>query len=81
MEQGTKRAIVENASSTLAGTACGPGTVVAVAGGATDAAAITSALATLGGGSMLLGIGTVAILAIAGFSVCRWAVRKVFKNS
>lgn len=80
MEPEKKRAIVDNASSTVVGTACGPGTVVAVAGGATDAAAITSALATLGCGSMLLGIGTVAALGIGGFFLCRWAIRKAFRS-
>ena len=80
MEAQKKRTLVENGSSTVVGATCGPGTVVAVAGGATDAAAITSALATLGGGSMLVGIGTVAILGISGFFAFRWAIRKAFKS-
>ena len=78
MDDRQKRAI-ENAGGTVVGATCGPVAVIAVAGGATDAAAITTALAALGGGSMLLGIGVVASLGIGGFLLCRWTIRKVFK--
>ena len=80
MDDKKKKAILENGSGAVVGVGCGPGTVVAIAGGATDAAAITSALATLGGGSMLLGIGAVAGLGIGGFLLCRWAVKKAFRS-
>ena len=72
---GRKGALVENAAGAVGGTACGPGAVVLAAGGATDAAAMTGALATLGGGSMLLGFGAVAALGILGF--LKWTVPKL----
>jgi len=78
MDDGKKRAI-ENSGSTLVGAACGPGAVIAVAGGATDAAAITTALAALGAGSMLIGVAVAATLGIGGFFACRWTIRKAFK--
>jgi hypothetical protein len=78
MNQKTKT-VIENGAGTVAGTACGPGTVVVIAGGATDAAALTGALATLGGGSMLTGFGVVAAIGIGGFIGCRWIVRRLMR--
>ena len=73
------RKIIENGSGTVAGVVCGPGAIVAVAGGATDAAAMTTALTFIGGGSMLAGFGVVAGVGIAGFFGVRWILQRVLR--
>lgn len=75
----TKKAI-ETAGGAVTGAACGTGVVVAVAKGATDAAALTAALATVGGGTMLVGFAAVAAVGISGFFVSRWVIRKVTRR-
>jgi hypothetical protein len=79
MNEKTKR-VIENGGGVVAGAVCGPGAVVAVAGGATDAAAMTTALSALGCGSMLPGFGVVAVVGILGFFGYRSILRRIIRS-
>lgn len=71
--------VIENGGGAVTGAVLGPGAIVAIAGGATDAVAMTTALATLGAGSMLAGFGVVAGVGIMGFLGGRWILRKIMR--
>jgi len=78
MEKRTKNKIANTGSAMLA-VGSGPATIIGVAEGATSASAITSALATIGFGSMLIGTAVIGAGSLAVFFGARWCLRRVFR--
>lgn len=77
METKTKNGVA-NTGAAVTTSATAPGAVV-IAGGGMSASAITSGLALLGGGSMLVGIGVIAVGSVGVFYGSRWLYRKFLK--